>query len=936
MAKDKTFVLIDSNAIMHRAYHALPPFTTKSGEAVSVPYGFAAVLLRVIKELRPDYIACAFDVAGGTFRDGIFDRYKATRKKPEQEFYDQIDKAKEVARAMNIPIYELAGYEADDVIGTIVTLVDEKKEGIVTYIVTGDMDALQLIDERVRVYTLRKGISETAVYDADKVKERYGFSPQQVIDFKALRGDASDNIPGVRGIGEKTATAILQEFGSLDNLYARIERGDAGTLKPKAVERLLADKEAAFMSRELATIRRDVALVFNLKDCRWGNYDKKELTEVFRRFEFFSLIGRLNEMEKEGNGGGHLPEAASGGEADGVARKSETAKIEKVACRIIETDKDIGKLIARLKKSDCFALTALEKEHRIARRNLVALGFAFDKEEVYYVPAGGGAGEAQTLFGGAAKDDFLRELKPYLEDSSRKKIGHDLKRTAEALAAYGIALEGMEFDVMLAAYLLDPGKRDYSMEKILFEKLGVDKSCALVTETESGFSPQPELGLLAYLFELESLLRREIVRADMERLFAKIEMPLIGVLRDIEMRGVKIDTKLLGKISAETDKEIARLSDAIHQMAGDADFNINSSRQLAEILFEKMKIPTAGIKKGKTGYSVAASELEKMRGGHPVIDLISEYRELAKLKNTYIDTLPKLINPATGRLHTTFNQNVTATGRLSSTDPNLQNIPVRTDIGRQIREAFVAEEGRVLLSADYSQIELRIIATIADDKRMQEIFSKGLDIHTATAATVNGVPLEKVTPAMRRAAKALNFGVIYGMSVFGFAQSAGIDRAEAKRFIDNYMEKFSAVAAYIERSKIMAAEKGYAETLWGRRRYLPELRSSNAMVRSAAERMAINMPIQGTAADLMKINMIKIHEWAESYNARHPEAVWTLLQVHDELLFSVKEEYLAEVSAFVKETMEKGHIKFDGRDIDFAVPIEVSLKTGKNWGEMEK
>ncbi len=607
-------------------------------------------------------------------------------------------------------------------------------------------------------------------------------------------------------------------------------------------------------------------------------------------------------------------------------------------CRIVERKDDVEELLARLRESDRFALAALEKEHRIAERNLIVLIFAFDKEEIFYVPVGHTDGDMPTLFDeeNTAKEDFLIRLKPYLEDPRRCKIGYDLKRTAEALACCGIRLGGMEFDVMLAAYLLDPGKRDYSMEKILFEKLGVDKGCELITREEEKFSPEPELGLLAYLFDLVAQLREDIEETGMERLFTKIEMPLIGVLYDIEMRGVRIDTKLLGKISVGVDREIARLSDTIHEMAGDEEFNINSSRQLADILFSKMNIPTAGIKKGKTGYSVAASELEKMRDMAPIIDFISEYRELSKLKNTYIDTLPKLINPATGRLHTTFNQNVTATGRLSSTDPNLQNIPIRTDLGRQIREAFIAEEDRVLLSADYSQIELRIIATIADDKDMQEIFRSGRDIHTATAAAVNGVPLEKVTPGMRRAAKALNFGVIYGMSVFGFAQSAGVSRAEAKRFIDNYMKKFSAVAAYIEQSKSEAAEKGYAETLWGRRRYLPELHSRNSIVRAAAERMAINMPIQGTAADLMKINMIKIHEWAKKYNEQYPDAVWTLLQVHDELVFSVKEEFLSEVGSFVKETMEKGHIKFDGRDIDFAVPIEVSLKTGKDWGRMEK
>ena len=930
MPADKKFILIDSNAIMHRAFHALPPLTTKSGEAVSVPYGFASILLRVIKELKPDYIACTFDVAGGTFRDGIFDKYKATRKKPDQEFYDQIDKVKEVARAMNIPIYEQAGFEADDVIGTIVTRIDEEKEGIETFIVTGDMDALQLIDKRVKVYSLRKGISETVIYDAVKVRERYGFSPEQVIDYKALRGDASDNIPGVKGVGEKTATSILQEFGSLENLYAQIENGETGSLRPKIAEKLVAEKEAAFMSKELATIRRDVEVGFNLQDCLWGDYDRSRLTEVFRKFEFFSLINRLNEVEKD-NGYKNIVAVKTSPSEE----KRKIKKIEKVRCRVIATDGELKNLLDKMEKSGRFVIDVAESGHKIAERNLTALIFAFDKDEIFYVPVQRAPEAIPTLFGEALplQNNFLQKLKPCLENAAYKKIGFDLKRSAEALAAYDITPGGLEFDAMLAAYLLDPGKRDYGMEKILFEKLGVEGGCEILSERNE-VVPDSKFSGLVYLFDLVETLRSEIADAEMERLFSKIEMPLISVLCDIEMAGVKIDTALLKKISAETDKEIKRLSETIHEMSGDEAFNINSSRQLAEVLFEKMKVSTAGIKKGKTGYSVAASELDKMREAHPIVDFISDYRELCKLKNTYIDTLPKLINPETKRLHTTFNQNVTATGRLSSSDPNLQNIPIRTDIGRKIREAFVAEEGRILLSADYSQIELRIIATIADDKKMQEIFRNGLDIHTATAAEVNGVPLEEVTSQMRRAAKALNFGVIYGMSVFGFAQSAGIDRGQAKEFIDNYMKNFTAVAAYIERSKLEAAEKGYAETLWGRRRYLPELHSSNAMVRAGAERMAINMPIQGTAADLMKINMIKIQEWTKKYNRENPDAVRTLLQVHDELLFSVKKEFLSDAGDFIKREMENGHIKFDGHDIDFAVPIEVSLKAGKNWGEM--
>ncbi|MDD3190843.1 MAG: DNA polymerase I [Candidatus Pacebacteria bacterium] len=930
MRTEKKFILIDGNAIMHRAFHAMPPLTTKNGEVVSVAYGFASVLLRVVKDIKPAYIACAFDVAGGTFRDDIFDKYKAGRKKPDQEFYDQIDKVKEVVRAMNIPIYEKAGFEADDVIGTIAREIKNQDKGVEVFIVTGDMDALQLVDERIRVYALKKGISDTVIYDEGKVFERYGLSPLQIIDFKALRGDASDNIPGVKGIGEKGAINILQEFGSVKNLYEKILSEEYGSLSPKIVEKLIAEKDAALMSKELATIKCDVAVGFHLEDCIWGDYNKEALLEVFRKYEFFSLISRLNEAEKEnGMAGNNMAGGKDAAIAPGINFKKYS-----VVCHIVETEKDLDGLMIKLKNSDMVAIRTIEEKHLIAQRNLSGLVFALDVKEIFFIPVAIKKSGEQSLFGEQREEnDFLSKLKFFLESDRLKKIGFDLKRDAEALAVYDIRLGGIEFDAMLAAYLLDPGKRDYGEEKILFDNLGVEGTCEVIVK--NGAEIDCRWAMLVYLFALKEKTEKELGEAGMERLFTKIEMPLVSILCRIEMNGIKIDNALLRALDGKIKKDIEKLEKDIHSLSGNESFNINSSKQLAQVLFEEMKIPVADIKKGKTGYSVAASELDKLRDEYEIADHISNYRELTKLKNTYIDALPKLVNPSTGRLHTTFHQNVTATGRLSSSDPNLQNIPIRTDIGREIRAAFVAEEGRVLLSADYSQIELRIIATIADDKKMQDIFRKGLDIHSATAAEVNGVSLDEVTSQMRRAAKALNFGVIYGMSVFGFAKSAGISRDEAKKFIDSYMQEFAAVAKYIENSKIEATEKGYAETLWGRRRYLPELRTSNSFLRASAERMAINMPIQGTAADLMKINMIKIDEWEKSYNAKNTDATWTLLQVHDELLFSIKQEFLEEVQKEIKHIMENGHIKFDGKDINFSVPIEVSLKSGKNWGEMD-
>lgn len=920
MKDRKKIILVDANAVMHRAYHAIPPLTTKKGELVNMVYGFSSVLLRVIKEIRPDYIACAFDVGGGTFRDEIFGEYKAGRKKPDQEFYDQIVRVKEVLSAMNIPVYEKQGFEADDVIGTLSLEAVKKDAQLDVLIVTGDMDALQLVDDRVRVYAFKRGISDAVIYNKEQVEEKYGISPEQVIDFKGIRGDASDNIPGIKGIGDKGAKNLLQEFGSLENIYNILDKeGELKNVNPRILEKLLSGKEIALMSKRLATIKRDMKIDFRLEDCVWGDYDKEEINRVFRELEFFSLISRVLENDKN--------------VSEEVASQKLSVNQKKTDLFFVRTEGDLKKLVNEIEKNRRFVFKTEEVEHRISVQNLTSLFFVFSSGKFFVVPISKNAG-SQTLFEKNEKNDFLEKLKPFLEDEGIKKVGFDLKRDAENLAAYEIDLRGIEFDVMLAAYLLDPGKRDYGVEKVLFDNLDGKGMCEF-SSWEEDFSVSKDIAHFFHFFELARLFEGKMRELNMYDLFSGIEMPLISVLTKIEMNGVKIDKDLLRKSSLDISSEIEKIADKIYELAGDSSFNINSSKQLAVVLFEKMKLSTADIKKGKNGYSVAASELDKLKDKHEIVDYICKFRELSKLKNTYLDALPKLINEKTGRLHTTFHQTVTATGRLSSSDPNLQNIPVRTEEGRKIRQAFVAEEGRVMISADYSQIELRIIATIADDKKMQEIFNKGLDIHLATAAEVNQVPLSEVTYEMRRAAKALNFGIIYGMSVFGFAAAAGIDRNKAKEFMENYMKNFSDVAAYLEKSKKEATEKGYAETLWGRRRYLPELRTSNSFLRANAERMAINMPIQGTAADLMKINMLKIYEWSEGYNRKNSDAVRILLQVHDELLFSVKQDFAEEAEGIIKYTMENGHIKFDGKGIDFSVPIKVDIKKGKNWGELE-
>jgi len=956
----KKLILIDANALMHRAYHALPPLTTKKGEMVNAVYGFTSVLLKVIKDLKPDYMVCAFDVAGGTFRDKIYKDYKAGRAKPAQEFYDQIPKIKEVVKALNIPICERQGFEADDIIGTISK--EANKLPIANYqlqitIVTGDLDALQLVDKNTEVYTLRKGIKDTIIYDEKAVQERYRLNPKQIIDFKGLRGDPSDNIPGVDGIGEKGAVELLKNFGSVEKLYEAIEKDETRDLiKPKVKEKLITQKDKALMSKKLATIKRDVDIKLDLENCVLGNYDKEKLNKLFRELEFYSLMDRV---EKANNSAKY--------ETYNIKHKSDKKYVK---CKIINNVEKLDKFLIEFKKQKRFAFQTISAGSDTAKERLAGLMFLWNGSPVYFAPLSAppnpplsgekkngclfdtphpsplprGRGEGANFpFHKGDERDFvvgriLEKIKPILENEEYKKIGYFFKRDIKTLQRNGINIKGLDFDILIAAYLLNPGKRDYSEDKIIFDYLGYKdrEGIADTEETKEKIKHASEIVKFSHFFELRKKLEEDLKKSGMEDLFYKIEMPLIKILAEMETNGVKLDVGLLKILSSELKEKISELGKKIYELAGDSSFNINSSQQLSRVLFEKMKLSTDDIKKTQTGYSVAASELDKLKDKHIIITFISEYKELVKLKNTYVDVLPKLISKKTGRLHTTFHQAVTSTGRLSSSDPNLQNIPIRTEIGKKIRKAFIAEPKRKLLSADYSQIELRIIAMIADDKKMKEIFNKNLDIHIATAARINQVPIKEVTAEMRRAAKALNFGVIYGMSVFGFAQSAGIDRDRAKEFIENYMEKFSGVAKYIEKSKKDARKKGYAETLFGRRRYLPELNSLNAIVKSSAERMAINMPIQGTAADIIKIAMIKVDKWIKNYNNRKENAVRLLLQVHDELLFSVQEDKISEIAKGIKKVMEDRNLEIDGKKTNFPVPIAVDLKVGDNWEEMKK
>ena len=897
--KPKKLVLIDGNAIIHRSYHALPPLITKKGELVNAVYGFASTILSVIDKFQPEYILATFDLAGPTFRHKEFKEYKATRVKAPDELYAQIERVKEVTRALGIPIYEKQGFEADDVIGTLAAQAEKNPPagGLENIIVTGDLDTLQLVSPKTQVYTMRRGITDSVMYNEEKIRERYGLAPNQLNDFKGLRGDPSDNIPGVKGIGEKTAAELLLKYQTIENLYKHL-----GEIKGAVKEKLERDKMQAFQSKKLATIRQDVPLELNLNQAETQSFDRNRLVALFSELNFYSLIKRI-------------PQADSN-----LRMKSEsTVKDFKYEC------------ISEDKAEEFFGMLGQQKEIAFAIRTLPQPSSSKGEEKILGIAFSWKAGRAgYVVFSGEAGQ--ISNIKSVLEDETIKKVGYDLKKDIKALGRCEIKLEGKLRDIMIAAYVLNPGER-IEFSRLVLSELG-EEVISGKEKGQLGLEMEPPQMLSEkicreadYALKLKKIYEEKIRRIsleqkserNLEKIFWNIEMPLVKILADMEIRGVKLNAVIMRGISKKIEGRIKNLEESVYKLAG-TEFNINSSRQLAEILFEKLKLPSGDIKKGKTGYSTASSELEKLKNQHKIIAKIEEYREIFKLKTTYLDTLPLLVDK-NSRIHTNFNQAVTATGRLSSSNPNLQNIPIRTDLGQLLRVAFEAEKGWRLVSADYSQIDLRVVAHASGDVKMIKLFQEGEDIHRATAAEINKIPLSKVTQKLRSNAKALNFGVIYGMSVFGFSQAANIEREEAKKFINEYMKKFTGVADYIKATKEFAKKNGYVETEMGRRRYIPEINSPNFQVANAAERMAINMPIQGTSADIVKLAMIKVYEEFEN----NPD-VRMILQIHDEIIWEVKEDIAQKAAERIKEIMQNVY--------KLKVPLSVNVKTGDNWGEI--
>lgn len=890
--KNQKIVLLDGNAIIHRSFHALPPFTTKKGELVNAVYGFSSTLLAVIDKFKPEYIVATFDLKGPTFRHEQFEDYKATRVKAPDELYSQIERVKEVVKTFNIPIYEKEGFEADDMIGTIAKKINEGGEVPETIIVTGDMDTLQLVNDKTKVYTMSRGLSKAILYDETAVSARYGgLKPEQLKDYKGLRGDASDNIPGVKGIGEKGAINLLKEYVSLEGVYKNI-----ANIKGSLKDKLEKDKMLAFTSKELGTIKVDVPFEFKLEECKTHDFDRQKLINLFRELGFYSLIKRLQGDDK-------------GLTNNDRPQNNKTKPGVKDFKYQILNKNEIDDFIKELKKEKEFALSIGGGE----------IAFSWK------------AGRAYSL---AFNEENIEKLKTILEDENIKKIGWNLKNDYKKLKEREVVLRGIFFDVMLADYLLRSGEK-IELERLIIAELGEEfKDSGSGQISLLGSSREEEAQKLSqkadYLWKLKGILEGKISTVaeeqkkyskikNLTKVFSDIEMPLAEILAEMEINGIKINEIIFRGISEKIGIQVENLEKKIQELAGKS-FNVNSTQQLATVLFEDLKISTEGIKKNKTGFSTAASELEKLKDVHPIIKKIESYRELFKLKTTYLENIPLLVSKD-GRIHTTFKQEVTATGRLSSENPNLQNIPIKSELGKVIRTAFEAEEGNVFVSADYSQIDLRVMAHMSGDKKMREAFWAGEDIHLKTAAEVNKVTLSKVTQKMRREAKALNFGIIYGMGSFGFAQSADISRAEAKRFIDEYMENFAQVAEFIKKTKESARKKEFVETETGRRRYLAEINSPNFMVQAGAERMAINMPIQGLAADIMKLAMIKVYE-----NFRNDKDIKMILQIHDEIILEVKEEKAQAVTEKTKEIMEQVY--------QLNVPLTVDVKVGRNWGEL--
>lgn len=881
--KLKRFAIIDGKSVFYRGYYALPNLTTRDGTPTGGVFGFTTMALEVIKRLQPDYVAVAWDKPKTNIRKrlAMYPAYKAGRKPAPPDFYEQIPILHELLKAFGWPLYELDDYEADDIMGTLAA--QATKRGIETLLVTSDLDALQLVGPLTKVYVLKKGLSNIQLYSPASFEVKYGLSVKQFLDLKALQGDASDNIPGVPGIGPKTATELLKAYKSLDGIFHNLK-----LIKESTASKLAEGKDLAYLSKKIGAIWTDAPVKLNLREVNGSNINPEELRSLLEKLEFRSLLRQLPVAMQ-------VPASQLSKSSSGITRPGNNNYIK---------DAKSLQRINSLRTNQLAIHSRCSAAHGREPRLII---ISPNQHETYTL-------DVRAIGPENIKQFFIKILK-----ADSRLIGYDLKATLQLFINLGIPLPKVGHDVFVAAFVLDPLRREQTLTELAVTDLDYHGSdFDNLNETEL-IQRAPEI--ISIINGLYSYQARELAKIPkFPPLVTHIEWPVIPVLAKMEYAGIELDTAYLKHFSVEIDDLISDLEQHIYGYA-DHEFNISSPTQLADVLFNKLSLPTGGIKKGKTGYSTAAVELDKLRDAHPIINLISQYREVTKLKNTYVDTLPLLVDK-NSRLHTTFNLTIAQTGRLSSTDPNLQNIPVRTDLGKRIRTAFVAGEGNVLISADYSQIELRLAAAMSKDTEMMDMFNGGVDIHTQTAAQVYQRKPEDVTKQMRRAAKVINFGILYGMSPHGLSVAADMTRAQAEHFINQYFELRKPLLSYMNSLKDKARTDGYVETLFGRRRPMPDINSSNFAIRSAAERAAMNMPIQGTEADIMKLAMVAIDN---TLTAKFPAAKM-LLQIHDSILVEVPKDTAPAIGDLLKITMENIY--------KLPVRLDVDVSIGKNWGDL--
>lgn len=876
---NKTLVIIDGNSIINRAFYALPEMSNKEGLKTNAIYGFTNMLLKIIDTYNPTHISVAFDRKAPTFRHIEFKEYKAGRKKMPDELREQFEPLKDLLDKFNIHRLEIDGYEADDIIGTVSKIAEDN--GFKVYIVTGDKDAIQLASNKTTTLITKKGVGKVEEYDYDSVIERYEMTPTQFIDLKGLMGDKSDNIPGVPGIGEKTGIKLIKEFSSIEGIFDNID-----SIKGSTKKKLEENKELAIMSKKLATIIRDVPVEFNLEELEYGNYNTKDILDVFKYLGFTSLIPRIGSLD----------------ESEDIVNEAnvEISKLE-----------DIDEFINKVKENNELIIKTVTREGNILDKRIKYIFLSVDGKKIYYV-----------------EEDSIYKLEYIFTSNEIKKLGYNLKDDYISLKPYGIKLENIYFDITIAEYLIDSmsstsyecsaiamkylTKKVKTKEELLGKGVKAKKYQDLSFEELSSHISQ----IIDTVKNVMPIMEENLKESNMDGLLYHVEMPLVEVLADMEYEGVKVDKEKLNELGSQFKEIIKKLESEIYKISGE-EFNINSPKQLGVILFEKLGLPV--IKKTKTGYSTNAEVLDKLKDQSPIIDKIIEYRQIVKLNSTYVEGLLSIINPIDGRIHSSFNQTITTTGRISSTEPNLQNIPVKLEMGRNIRKVFISDKGCKLVDADYSQVELRVLAHMSQDETMIDAFKHNEDIHTKTASQVFNVSMDEVTSKQRSDAKAVNFGIVYGKSDFGLSEDLNIPVKQAKEYIENYFNKYNKIKEFMDNIIEDASSNGYVTTILNRRRYIPEIKSSNFMLRNAGKRAAMNAPIQGSAADIIKIAMINVYKKLEENNLKSK----LILQVHDELIVEAVDSEIDIVKKIVKDEMENA--------VCLDVNLDVDLNIGDSW-----